>query len=171
MIQENRLTNYGVVRLELLEHLYNRLYGQRIHEPDESQWRLRLLFNKEVVAVTQPSDSTSDSDPRRRPIQLQLRDVRNRTEIVSPEPFDLVVVSTGYSRNAHEAMLKPLNGLFAGGDRPKTERDYRVKFRDGAVSRDAGIWLQGSCEESHGVSILHSLFYPENNDTNVHSHW
>jgi L-ornithine N5-oxygenase len=156
IIQENRLTNYGVVRIDLLEHLYSRMYSQRIHEPDESQWRLNFVFNKEVVAVNvKETSSASDTNIRAGPVQLQLRDVRSGEELVSPESFDLVLVATGYSRHGHERMLQPLNGLFAdgeNGDRPKSERDYRVRFREGAVSKDAGIWLQGCYEESHGVS-------------------
>ncbi len=31
-------------------------------------------------------------------------------------------------------------------------RDYKVKFAPGAVADDAGVWLQGCCEGTHGVS-------------------
>lgn len=32
-------------------------------------------------------------------------------------------------------------------------RDYRVQFTDNAVAQDSGVWLQGCCEGTHGVSL------------------
>ena len=31
-------------------------------------------------------------------------------------------------------------------------RDYGVRFADGAVAQGSGVWLQGCCEATHGVS-------------------
>lgn len=47
----NRATNYGVVRLELLEHIYETLYMQRIRQPNEDRWQHRILSNSNVVGV------------------------------------------------------------------------------------------------------------------------
>ena len=38
-------------------------------------------------------------------------------------------------------------------------RDYRVQYRAGAVESSCGIWLQGCCEESHGVRRPFSSSY------------
>ena len=34
----------------------------------------------------------------------------------------------------------------------KVSRDYRVQFAPGAVAPGSGVWLQGCCEATHGVS-------------------
>jgi hypothetical protein len=33
------------------------------------------------------------------------------------------------------------------------QRDYRVNFADKAIGADAGVWLQGCNEQTHGVSF------------------
>src|ERR1700722_3998701 len=53
----DRGTNYGVVRLELLEHLYEKLYMQRLRNPDETQWPAQILPNRAVLSASQSSDS------------------------------------------------------------------------------------------------------------------
>lgn len=71
---------------------------------------------------------------------------------------DLVVVASGYRRDAHEDILRDIQHLVATGDDheklPKygIRRDYSVRFKKGAVGPDAGIWLQGCNEETHGLS-------------------
>ena len=67
------------------------------------------------------------------------------------EDIDLVIVGTGYTRDAHEDLLKPIAHLAACG-LSDVERNYRLKMRPGAVDKDCGIWLQGCCEASHGLS-------------------
>ncbi len=37
-------------------------------------------------------------------------------------------------------------------DRWGINRDYSVKFEPGSVHEDAGIWLQGCNESTHGLS-------------------
>ena len=45
----------------------------------------------------------------------------------------------------------------AGGDKQgakwQVKRDYRMRFADKQVSEDAGVWLQGCCESTHGVRV------------------
>ncbi|KAK1063796.1 L-ornithine N(5)-monooxygenase, partial [Friedmanniomyces endolithicus] len=69
---------------------------------------------------------------------------------------DLVVVASGYRRDAHEDLLKGLRGLMPGGDSKgqtwQVRRDYSVEFSEGSVSEDAGVWLQGCNEQTHGLS-------------------
>jgi L-ornithine N5-oxygenase len=144
----NRQTNYGVVRLELLEHIYETLYMQRLSQRDEERWQHRILNASRVVSVDTNSNNI---------LSLQIE----RSGHVAAHDFDAVVLATGYARDMHEDFLAPARYLMPGGDTPgkvwEVERDYRVKFAEGAVSSDAGIFLQGCCEQSHGVNGAFSI--------------
>ena len=90
--------------------------------------------------------------------------------------FDAVVLATGYVRDLHETMLKPLRHLLGEKSVSHTDGDgvgtvgwtvdekYRVLFPDESVDgREAGIWLQGCNEKTHGVcnfSLSFSIFPP-----------
>ena len=116
-----------------------------------------MIFNQEIVAADVKEEASDDGNNGcLGRIQLRVREGLTGVEIPCPESFDFVFVATGYSQSAHEAILRPLARWFANGERhglPQTERDYRIKFHEGIVSREAGVWLQGCCEESHGVSL------------------
>ncbi|KIW08144.1 uncharacterized protein PV09_01076 [Verruconis gallopava] len=143
MILNNRLTNYGVVRLELIEHLYETLYMQRLVQPDEERWQHRILNNSNIVAV--------DAETSER-LTLQIE----RDGQLTGHDFDAVILATGYARDMHEDFLAPARYLMPGGDAPgktwEVERDYRVIFEEGAISSDAGVFLQGCCESTHGLA-------------------
>lgn len=53
-------------------------------------------------------------------------------------------------------MLRPAEHLRPRGNDPverwNVSRDYRVQFEPGTVSDDAGVWLQGCNETTHGLS-------------------
>lgn len=75
---------------------------------------------------------------------------------------DFIFVATGYRRDAHVGILEGCEKLAAkeGTTRGPEKnfqwsvgRDYRVKFGDGQVDENAGIWLQGCNEKTHGVSF------------------
>lgn len=101
---------------------------------------------------------------------------------------DLVVAATGYRHTAHVDMLRGAWGLLPaeGASRPlepqgrdrwvvqmqgeeggperrvlEVGRDYAVRFAPGTVAPGSGIWLQGCCEGTHGVSLssLSSSFF------------
>lgn len=68
---------------------------------------------------------------------------------------DLVVVASGYKRNSHHAMMEGLVHLKQSRDNDAkwtVNRDYSVQFKQGSVSADAGVWLQGCNESTHGLS-------------------
>jgi L-ornithine N5-oxygenase len=71
---------------------------------------------------------------------------------------DAVFVATGYHRDLHETLLQDSRDLMPGGDlegaKWQVRRDYSVNFADKKVSEDAGVWLQGCCESTHGVSYF-----------------
>ena len=87
---------------------------------------------------------------------LYLSDVPNASERSETMDFDAIFVATGYQRDLHETLLKDARHLMPGGDlegaRWKVDRNYQMLFGDGKISEDAGVWLQGCCESTHGVS-------------------
>ncbi|KAF4974318.1 hypothetical protein FZEAL_8768 [Fusarium zealandicum] len=170
LLTEARATNYGVVRLELIEHIFEKMYDQKREiSDDETQWPHRILAGREIASVDTKGDA----------LEIKLQNVLQDGYLdgfVNHETFDvdLIVAATGYKRSAHVDMLKdaytmlpktvsgrnaytkPVNGWNV--DTPEGERkiavgrDYRVKFSPGSVADDSGVWLQGCCEGTHGLS-------------------
>jgi L-ornithine N5-oxygenase len=144
-IKLNKSTNYGVVRLELLEEIYSNLYQQRVREPEEQAWQHRILASRRVAAV---------QDSHNGGLTLTLQKVgsmeKEKSEFLE---VDAVVMATGYIRDAHEDMLKELMDLNPNKGREwHVGRNYRLDLDKRLVDDDAGIWLQGSNESSHGIS-------------------
>lgn len=167
-----RATNYGVVRLELIEELYNRMYDQKREiGADERTWPHRILGGREITSV----------EPRGDKVHVRTQMIRDGAVVDAPAGLDvetidadLIIAATGYQRNAHVDMLKGtwdmlpkaragsveyLKGVTGwnvatdeGERKMAVGRDYRVKFNEGSVAPDSGIWLQGCCEGTHGVS-------------------
>lgn len=165
---EDKGTNYGVVRLGLLEHIYETLYMQRIRygnsPAEEAHWPHRILPYRRVVDVT-------DSPVCQGGVRLHVQDSsalyfseqaggQERKETLD---VDAVFVATGYLRDLHETLLKDARHLMPGGElegaKWQVQRDYRVNFTEKSVGEDAGVWLQGCCESTHGVSFALSLFF------------
>lgn len=150
-LRADRSTNYSVVRLELLEQIYHDLYEQRVKQPDEAQWQHRILPSREITHVTK-SEGTKCG-------KLSLT-IKNRSPLRSPPDsdqemleVDAVILATGYIRNAHEKMLKSLEHLRPEADNNwRVRRDYKVEMDASKVSVDAGVWLQGCNESTHGLS-------------------
>ncbi|OJD10180.1 hypothetical protein AJ78_08700 [Emergomyces pasteurianus Ep9510] len=146
VLLENKATNYGVVRLPLLESLYEKLYRQKLLEPNPANWPLRLVTSREVTGLKEFPNSQVD---------LQLKDTQSGRVEYTGSRYDLVVLATGYTRNPFASMLKPLEQILEvpkTGEQYHVDRDYRLRFLQGRVKNDAGIWLQGCCESSHGLS-------------------
>lgn len=158
-IEHDRATNYGVVRLELLEHLYEKLYLQQLKNAEPSSWKIKIVNNREIVSTEQ----------QRNKLILRLGKVieepdakpafeGGKGELLDEEmEVDAVFVATGYLRNAHEEMLANTKTLIArqhGSEKSfPVGRDYRVDFDEQKVAKDAGVWLQGCNESTHGVSL------------------
>ncbi|KAL1978708.1 hypothetical protein VTN31DRAFT_1567 [Thermomyces dupontii] len=145
-LKDNKATNYGVVRLNLLEGLYEKLYEQKINDPNPSNWPLRLFSNHEVCGIEEAGN-----------LQVRLRTKHRLTGVTSTttDTYDLVVLATGYQRDPVSGILSNLKALLSrpdSGEEFHVQRDYRLTFRPGVVRDDAGIWLQGSCESTHGIS-------------------
>lgn len=181
----DKATNYGVVRLELLEDIYNQMYSYQLQYEREDDWPHRILNHREVTGMRnvttangQPAvelhvQNNSGKYCRAKPIQLEKITV------------DLVIVASGYRRNIHEQILSGLDDLMPrhpvdhdddnddnddndhdtptrpAASKPQNpqerkswtvRRDYGIEFERGAVQSDAGIWLQGCNEKTHGLS-------------------
>jgi L-ornithine N5-oxygenase len=135
LIERFRDTNYAVVDRPLIEQIYEMLYLQNVS--DDS--RHRLLANTGIEAAARTASGQ---------IELTLRDRLNGH--ARAERFDAIVLATGYRRDTHIALL---NGLSPHLDEAlsegNVERDYRLSTPDHFKPR---IYLQGCCEESHGLS-------------------
>ncbi|KAL8915024.1 MAG: hypothetical protein Q9171_000464 [Xanthocarpia ochracea] len=147
----NRATNYGVVRPELLDRLYEAMYHQRLHEPDQSKWQFKIVPWREAVDVQKSSQDSHQ-------IRIRLKNTLNGEISMSDATFDLAIFGTGYERKGHEKLLESTKNLLQE-ERFAVERDYRVKYRRDAVAENCGVWLQGCCEDTHGLgdSLLSML--------------
>lgn len=173
-INLDRGTNYGVVRLELLEHLYENLYIQRVQRPDPMHWKFRILTQRYVrsscISATKPMEnakingSGKPSSSEMIELELVYTDDAPRAGHVDKMKFDAVFVATGYVRNAHEEMLSETTTLLPSSLSPKDDttttltskfpvsRNYRVQYDASKVDGNAGVWLQGCNEKTHGLS-------------------
>ncbi|CAM1505743.1 Fc.00g113800.m01.CDS01 [Cosmosporella sp. VM-42] len=172
LLTEARATNYGVVRLELIEHLYEIMYDQRRElGTDETKWPHRILAGRQIASVDDKGDSLEIKVQR--VLDAGLDGFINPADEEVLEA-DLVIAATGYQRNAHINMLEEAWSMLPKTVSHKTEfgkgiagwnvdteqgerklavgRDYRVKFSPGSVSDESGVWLQGCCEGTHGLS-------------------
>lgn len=141
----NKATNYGVVRPELLDRLYEAMYHQRLHEPDQNKWQFKIVPWREVVGFEKETSNANR-------FRIRLKDTSNGEMRMSDAMFDLAIMGTGYERKGHETLLESTRDLLQQG-KFAVERNYRVKYRKEAVAEDCGVWLQGCCEDTHGVSL------------------
>ncbi|KAG8626973.1 hypothetical protein KVT40_005918 [Elsinoe batatas] len=146
-IMQDKATNYGVVRIELLEHIYEELYTQRITVGnEEAEWPRRILPNR-LVEGAEEGDGT---------VRLRVKGADEKGKPVGEAEemeVDLVFVASGYERDMHEWILKGCRGLLEKEEaRFEVQRDYSVRFAGGKVADDAGVWLQGCNEKTHGLS-------------------
>ncbi|KAK1634138.1 L-ornithine 5-monooxygenase [Colletotrichum phormii] len=183
LIKEAKATNYGVVRLQLIDALYEMLYHQkRTLGYDERKWPHRMLFGRDITQVTESKETDR--------LQIHVRRLEDAAGDSLEDGFvnqlpgdevldvDLIVAATGYQRNAHIDMLRDSWNLLpevapaanasereivdgweiagpdatSGSRKLEVGRDYRVRYAPGAVAPEAGVFLQGCCEATHGLS-------------------
>lgn len=153
-LTKDRGTNYGVVRLELLERIYATIYKQRIRNDDETVWQHRVLPFRSVTHVENLPGNERLRLVVRNDSHLYSESNCSRHEILD---VDILIAATGYTRDAHEKMLGPAEFLRRDDQdcqekKWRVSRDYRVIFKPGSVNDDAGVWLQGCNESTHGLS-------------------
>jgi L-ornithine N5-oxygenase len=123
-------TNYSVVDLPLIEEIYRRLYEQRVAGSE----RDAFLPCREIKAVhTAPGK-----------ISLNLEDTRNRA--CRWQEYDGVVLATGFHREGYKALLENLAPWMTDAG---VTRDYRLPTTGRCRP---GVFLQGCCEGTHGLS-------------------
>lgn len=140
------------------------MYNQRIDSADPRNWQHRILPSSEVRHV---EDLGSYGDGPEG-LRLLIHDLEKSTD--HSLDVDAVIVATGYTRTAHESMLRPVESLRAKDHSPKdskakekekeedsaggwkVHRNYRLNLDPEKVRGNAGIWLQGCNEETHGLS-------------------
>ncbi|KAJ5438370.1 L-ornithine N(5)-monooxygenase [Penicillium daleae] len=145
-IAKEKATNYSVVRLELIEEIYNTMYLQRVQNPDESTWQHRILPERKVARI----EHHNPAHRMRIHVKSVKDDASDGKEVLE---VDALMVATGYQRDAHEQLLEQVRGLRPAGQTAWVPgRDYRVALDAGKVGAGAGIWLQGCNEKTHGLS-------------------
>jgi L-ornithine N5-oxygenase len=119
----------------LNEQIYEMLYLQKVSDDT----RHRLLANTGIENTARRANGE---------IELTMRDML--TGHAHAERFDALVLATGYRRDTHLALLDGLaphlDDALAQGS---VGRDYRLVTPANFKPR---IYLQGCCEESHGLS-------------------
>lgn len=130
LLDEYRNTNYSVVDPGLIERIYGVLYRQKVSR----QFRHALLCRQEVKAAI----STLEG------LELTLQDLTTGQE--RTHRYDAVILATGYERNTHRELLTPLEGYLQDYS---VDRDYRVLA---SPHLKAAVYLQGFCENTHGLS-------------------
>lgn len=147
---------------------------------DETKWPHRIMGGRKIVSAEEKGDKVLLKVRQVLPGDVTLEAdglVEEESEILESSAeelldVDLVVAATGYRRTAHLDILKDSWKLLPEAknseSKPRSDqwsvetdggrrvmevgRDYKVKFNNGAVAPESGIWLQGCCEGTHGVS-------------------
>lgn len=145
-----------LTRAQVYEAMYDQRVEDDLHEgrrspgPEPSPGaRLRILPYRQLLSASRPSSSPQSG------ITLELlHSLHNET---TSEHYDAVICATGYERQAGRRMvLSGLANLFPGQDLLTCEvrRNYRLDLPNRSEDRDVkvGVWMQGSCEGSHGIS-------------------
>ena len=130
LIAEYHNTNYSVVDIDLLERIYGILYRQKVAH----QYRHAVLCRRQVQAAVATADG----------IELTLQDLA--THQTQTHRYDAVILATGYERRSHRDLLAPLQGYLEDFN---VARDYRALA---SPDLQAAVYLQGFCENSHGLS-------------------
>ena len=148
-IMLDKATNYGVVRLELLEKIYDDQYHQERLQPDATKWNGRVVPNRTVTAVEPKKDGSGVILTLAPTSDLEY----NREAQTEEMEATMVFYATGYVRDAHKYLLKESRSLLPDPENFVVDRNYGVRFAEGKVEKSAGVWLQGCCEMTHGVSL------------------
>ncbi|MDR3399454.1 MAG: SidA/IucD/PvdA family monooxygenase [Pandoraea sp.] len=130
ILDEFRNTNYAVVDDDLIARIYDVLYQQRVG----GHGHHALLSCHEIQQAS--------ADGERVTLHMHER----LTGRAVTQHYDAVVLATGYERRTHEHLLAGVQPWLDGFE---GERDYRLRTH---ASFQPGIYLQGYCEPTHGLS-------------------
>lgn len=130
MLSDFSNTNYAVVDLKLIEDIYHRLYLQRVTGVEQH----RYLAQREICDVKATEEH----------IYMTLRHLQSGEQ--AQTSYDGVILATGYKRDGHRELLSGLEAWTKDG---VTDRCYRLPMQEDC---QAAIYLQGCCEDTHGIS-------------------
>ncbi|MBP0631473.1 lysine N(6)-hydroxylase/L-ornithine N(5)-oxygenase family protein [Cupriavidus sp. AcVe19-1a] len=133
LLSEFGNTNYAVVDTDLIEAIYEVLYQQKV----TGKVRHRLLAGYEARHAEADADGVRLDIARRDDGAHQL------------QRYDAVILATGYRRELHQSLLAPLASYLDDAKGFQADRDYRLQMAPGC---QAGVFLQGCCEATHGLS-------------------
>jgi L-ornithine N5-oxygenase len=136
ILERARVTNYSVIEPELLKELYGILYRQKYQKDD----RIELVPSSIVCNVVERDGRLA--------LKLENLLTHEEFEIIT----DNVVLATGYTQNHYAQLLSSVLSYLVpvkGQKIHKIGRDYRLETIDSFKAR---IYLQGYCEETHGIS-------------------
>ncbi|MCY1271546.1 L-ornithine N(5)-monooxygenase [compost metagenome] len=133
LLSEFGNTNYAVVDTDLIEAIYEVLYQQKV----TGKVRHRLLAGCEARHAEADADGVRLDLARRDDGAHQL------------QRYDAVILATGYRRELHQSLLAPLASYLDDAKGFQADRDYRLQMAPGC---QAGVFLQGCCEATHGLS-------------------
>jgi L-ornithine N5-oxygenase len=134
VLADARYTNYASVDQDLIKELYKRAYQEQLL----GRRKFKVLPFHELTRLSEVGGR----------LLARFRDLADGGETVVEA--DGVVLATGYRFPKPAALLAPLaDHLVAGPGGFQVGRDYRVATRPGFAP---GIFLQGCCEDTHGIS-------------------
>jgi L-ornithine N5-oxygenase len=134
VVDSFRDVNYAVVDLPLIQKIYRHLYDERV----AGKRRGRLLPYVQLEAIETEGET----------VKARFR------HLIEERPVEIecdgMVVATGFRWDKQHPLLDGLADRFeSDADGYRVRRDYRLEGRPGF---DAGVYLQGYCEATHGIS-------------------
>jgi L-ornithine N5-oxygenase len=128
-------TNYSVVDTDLIEELYRRVYQEKVLGTQ----RLRLFNVSRLVETVETGES----------VRATVESLTTHEKTVLD--CDVLVYATGYRPTDPSALLGELAKQCHQDDagRLRVQRDYRISTES---ELNAGLYLQGSTEHTHGIS-------------------
>ena len=130
LVNEYHNTNYSVVDIDLIERIYGIFYRQKVSGIARHAFRTLTTLSK--ATATEHG------------IELTMRN--NATGEVTVRHYDAVVLATGYERQMHRKLLAPLEQYLGDFE---VDRNYKLITDERCK---AGIYMQGFCQASHGLS-------------------
>ncbi|WP_434768345.1 lysine N(6)-hydroxylase/L-ornithine N(5)-oxygenase family protein [Pseudomonas triticicola] len=130
LVNEYHNTNYSVVDIDLIERIYGIFYRQKVSGIARHAFR--------TLTTVESATATANG------IELAVRN--NATGEVTVRIYDAVVLATGYERQMHRKLLAPLEEYLGEFE---VDRNYKL-ITDECCK--AGIYMQGFCQASHGLS-------------------
>ena len=136
LLEAHSDTNYSVVDLDLIKLIYKSMYEEKVMGRD----RIHVMPLLSLVNITDNGDR----------VTAHFKHVTYDESLVNLE-CDAVILATGYSRKTKQKLLQdlaPYLSIQESGEY-NIERDYRIITKP---NFEPTIYMQGYCENTHGLS-------------------